>query len=104
MVEQGVALAMNGVVQRDDIIPPEIQLARWHGERATPAVQRPSAEEPPAQEVRSLQDVVDDAERRAIEATLREVDGNKERAADLLGLSSTTLWRKMKRLSVIWPS
>jgi two-component system response regulator HydG len=104
MVEQGVALAMNGVVQRDDVIPPEIQLARWHGERAVPAAQRTIAQEYASVEVRSLQDVVDDAERRAIEATLREVDGNKERAADLLGLSSTTLWRKMKRLNVIWPS
>jgi two-component system, NtrC family, response regulator HydG len=105
MVEQGVALAVNGVVQRDDIIPPEVQLARWHGERSsalTGATQEPAA--PDLGAARSLQDVVDEAERRAIEATLREVDGNKERAADLLGLSSTTLWRKMKRLNVVWPS
>ena len=45
---------------------------------------------------------MDDAERSAIEAVLREVEGNKERAAELLGLSSTTLWRKMKRLNVVW--
>lgn len=100
MIEQGVALAVNGVVQRDDVIPPEVQLSR---QRPDPArdIGAPADDEPVG---RSLQDVVDEAERKAIEAMLREVDGNKERAAELLGLSSTTLWRKMKRLNVIWPS
>jgi two-component system, NtrC family, response regulator HydG len=96
MVEQGVALAVNGVVQRDDVIPPEVQITRRAaaGSEGAPAVEGAA---------RSLQDVVDEAERRAIEVVLREVDGNKERAAEVLGLSSTTLWRKMKRLSVTWP-
>ena len=40
------------------------------------------------------------AEKDAIEATLREVGGSKEKAAETLGLSSTTLWRTMKRLNV----
>jgi two-component system, NtrC family, response regulator HydG len=99
MIEQGVALALNGVVQRDDVIPPEVQLARH---RADPAKGSSAPSEDSGG--RSLQDVVDEAERKAIEAMLREVDGNKERAAELLGLSSTTLWRKMKRLNVTWPS
>jgi two-component system response regulator HydG len=99
MVEQGVALAVNGVVQRDDVIPPEVQISRRAGVA-------PASDGAPAAEGggRSLQDVVDEAERRAIEVVLREVDGNKERAAEVLGLSSTTLWRKMKRLAVTWPS
>ena len=42
--------------------------------------------------------------RDAIANVLREVEGNKERAAELLGLSSTTLWRKMKRLDVTYES
>ncbi|MEY4511400.1 MAG: hypothetical protein RLZZ450_3522 [Pseudomonadota bacterium] len=99
MIEQGVALALNGVVQRDDVIPPEVQLARH---RPDPARSNSSSQVDDASG-RSLQDVVDEAERKAIEAMLREVDGNKERAAELLGLSSTTLWRKMKRLNVTWP-
>jgi two-component system, NtrC family, response regulator HydG len=99
MIEQGVALAVNGVVQRDDVIPPEVQLAR----RAS--AQRPGSDgEAESSAGRALQDVVDEAERKAIEAMLREVEGNKERAAELLGLSSTTLWRKMKRLNVTWPA
>jgi two-component system response regulator HydG len=99
MVEQGVALALNGVVQRDDVIPPEVQLARHRPDVARAPSQLPGDETGG----RSLQDVVDEAERKAIEAMLRDVDGNKERAAELLGLSSTTLWRKMKRLNVTWP-
>ena len=101
MIEQGVALAVNGVVQRDDVIPPEVQLARRSGAlRAGAEGESPES----AAAGRALQDVVDEAERRAIEAMLKEVDGNKERAAELLGLSSTTLWRKMKRLNVTWPA
>jgi two-component system response regulator HydG len=45
-----------------------------------------------------MQDVIDEAETTAIVAALREVQGNRERAAEMLGLSATTLWRKMKRL------
>jgi two-component system response regulator HydG len=86
MVEQGVALAVDGVVRLDDIVPPEAR-----------------SEAPPTLTARThetLQDVVDRAERDAIETVLREVEGNKERAAEKLGLSATTLWRKMKRLQV----
>ena len=87
-IEQGVALAVEGVVSRDDIVPPELQNSF---QASSPRSDR------------SLQDVVDRAEREAITSVLREVDGNKERAADMLGLSSTTLWRKMKRLDVSYP-
>ncbi|MEZ4410730.1 MAG: helix-turn-helix domain-containing protein [Polyangiales bacterium] len=50
---------------------------------------------------RTLASSVDAAERAAIEAALRECEGSRERAAELLGLS-TTLWRKMKRLDIRW--
>jgi two-component system response regulator HydG len=89
MIEQGVALTVDGVMRRDDIIPPDLVTSR-------------SSVLPP-DGGHSLQDAVDRAERTAIESVLREVDGNKERAAEVLGLSSTTLWRKMKRLNVVWP-
>jgi two-component system response regulator HydG len=85
LVEQGVALAVDGEVRLDDIVPPEIR-------SRVPASPTPAGER--------LQGVVDRAERDAILAVLREVDGNKEKAAELLGLSTTTLWRKMKRLHV----
>ena len=81
MIEQGVALAESGVIRLEDVVASENGL------------------EPPP----SLQEVVDAAERDAILRVLREVDGNKERAAAVLGLSATTLWRKMKRLDVQYP-
>ena len=86
LIEQGMALAVDGIIHLDDIIPPEMRVS-----------------DEKSKSPRSLQDVVDRAEREAIENVLREVDGNKEKAAELLGLSSTTLWRKMKRLEVVWP-
>jgi two-component system response regulator HydG len=102
MIEQGVALAVNGQVQRDDVIPPEIHIS--NRKAMGKGAQAGGSDPADLAESRNLQDVVDEAERRAIEAVLREVGGNKEKAAELLGLSSTTLWRKMKRLNVTWPS
>ncbi len=87
LIEQGVALVVDGVVTLDDIIPLELRDSQQSSGRGG----------------RSLAEVVDRAEREAIEAVLQDVDGNKERAAEVLGLSSTTLWRKMKRLEVVWP-
>jgi two-component system response regulator HydG len=85
MIEQGVALADDGVIRREDVIPVD------------------SAQSAGSARSRLMQDVVDEAEANAIQAALREVDGNKERAAEMLGLSSTTLWRKMKRLNIDFP-
>jgi len=85
MIEQGVALATDGVIRREDIIVVD----------GGPAPTRGAG--------RLMQDVVDEAEAAAIQAALREVDGNKEKAAEMLGLSATTLWRKMKRLNIDVP-
>jgi two-component system response regulator HydG len=92
MVEQGVALAVDGRVRLEDIIPLE------------PPVRLSAMQTPPGGITTglglTLQDVVDRAERDAIASTLRDLDGNKEKAAEALGLSGTTLWRKMKRLNL----
>jgi two-component system response regulator HydG len=53
---------------------------------------------------RTLAEVVDTAEKQAIEDALRECDGSRERAADLLAISPTTLWRKMTRLGIVYES
>ena len=42
-----------------------------------------------------------DEEKRLILATLREMDGNRTSAARKLGMSRTTLWKKLKQFSII---
>jgi two-component system response regulator HydG len=84
MIEQGVALAESGVISLEDVIPVETTIKNA-GSRSRAKV---------------MQDVVDEAEANAILGALREVQGNRERAAEMLGLSATTLWRKMKRLRI----
>ncbi len=44
--------------------------------------------------------ILHDAERRAIEEVLTRHEGNKAAASRELGVSRTTLWRKMKRLGI----
>jgi two-component system response regulator HydG len=85
MVEQAVALSGGGVITVDDMLPANVQPKR------------------PSGGGRTLADVVDAAERQAIEAALREQDGSREKAAEALAISATTLWRKMTRLSITYP-
>lgn len=85
MVEQAVALCTGGVVTVDDILP-----------------QAPKKEA--RSQGRTLADIVDDAEREAVESALRAFDGSRERAAEALDISPTTLWRKMTRLGISFES
>lgn len=86
MVEQAVALANNGVISLDDVLPQS---------------PRKSAS---ATLGRTLADIVDAAEHDAVLAALRAADGNRERAAEALDISPTTLWRKMHRLGISFES
>jgi two-component system, NtrC family, response regulator HydG len=81
MVEQAVALCTNGVIGVDDVLP-----------QAPPL--------PARSQGRTLADIVDDAERQAVQAALEAHDGSRERAAETLDISPTTLWRKMTRLGI----
>jgi len=81
IIEQAVAFAAADVVLIEEVIPVE-------------------SLEPEARAQETLADIVDDAERIAIEAVLREMNGSRERTAAKLGISATTLWRKMTRLGV----
>jgi two-component system response regulator HydG len=84
MIEQAVALIQTGLITADDLLPPPISVS--------PASPRASGQ--------ALAQVVDAAERTAIEGALRESEGSRERAAELLDISPTTLWRKMTRLGI----
>ncbi|WP_372682802.1 sigma-54 interaction domain-containing protein [Desulfosarcina sp.] len=48
----------------------------------------------------TLNDYMKSAERFLIEQTMRQVDGNKTKTADLLGIHRTLLYRKMKLLGI----
>jgi two-component system response regulator HydG len=78
LVEQGVALTIDGEIRIGDLIP---------------------SEESATLEAKTLEDIVASAERQAIQAALVQHE-NTERASEALGLSPTTLWRKMKRLNI----
>jgi two-component system response regulator HydG len=56
--------------------------------------------ETPPGGVHTLAQEVDQAEKRAIEAAMERNEGLLERVARDLDVSSTTLWRKMKRLGL----
>jgi two-component system response regulator HydG len=88
MIEQAVALVQNGIITADDVLPPPPSSQQHAGGAGG----------------RALADVVDAAERTAIETALRESEGSRERAADLLAISPTTLWRKMTRLGITFES
>lgn len=71
------------------------------GPRREPSEPAPVMHEP-VFEPRTLEQVAraaaDDAERRHIEATLAHTAGNKSKAAELLGVSRSTLWKKLRRI------
>ena len=55
---------------------------------------------PKRAEATTLNDYMRTAERFLIEQTLRQADGNKTKAADLLGIHRTLLYRKLKILKI----
>src|SRR4051794_6248747 len=87
MIEQAVALIQTGVITKDDVMP----------------AKRPDDPSKPFTG-HTLANVVDLAERQAIEGALRDSDGSREKAAELLDISATTLWRKMTRLGIVYDS
>jgi two-component system response regulator HydG len=78
LIEQGVALTLDGEIRISDLLP---------------------GDDFSATEPRTLDDIVAAAERQAIQASLSQHE-TTERAAEALGLSPTTLWRKMKKLNI----
>jgi two-component system response regulator HydG len=78
LLEQAVALTLDGEIQVADLLGNE------------------DSDGPPA---RTLDEVVAVAERQAIKAALVNCE-TTDQAAEKLGLSPTTMWRKMKKLEI----
>jgi two-component system, NtrC family, response regulator HydG len=87
MIEQAAALSASDEIRPADIAfdsPPRL----------------PGANEGEPRRAITLAEAVDDAERRAIETALARCHGDLGQVARELAVSSTTLWRKMKRLAI----
>jgi transcriptional regulator of acetoin/glycerol metabolism len=55
---------------------------------------------PPPAGAGSLEGALDEAARAAIQDALRRAQGNRAEAARLLGVSRTTLWKRMRELGI----
>jgi two-component system response regulator HydG len=86
VIEQAAALTAGPEIQARDI---QIEATGATGATAAP---------------RTLAAAVEEAERAAIEAALGRCGGDLTRVAKELGVSSTTLWRRMKRLGLESPA
>ena len=84
VVAQAAALAHGDEIDADDV---------FIETRTQPAAA-------PGEGPHTLAQQVDEAERRAIEASLQRNSGSLEKVARELDVSTTTLWRKMKRLGL----
>ncbi len=82
-VERAVALTHGAWIMPGDLFP---EVGRWRD--GAPC------------EVASLAEVKEAAERRQILRALQVTDGQVMKAAELLGVSRTTLWEKMRRLKI----
>jgi two-component system, NtrC family, response regulator HydG len=87
-VQRAVALAEGDEIRLED-------LPRAMREATMPLIQAPSAVAP-LPEGLSLEEL----ERAYIQQTLRRLQGNTSAAARMLGISRSTLWRKMKQYSL----
>jgi two-component system, NtrC family, response regulator HydG len=86
MIEQAAALSPGREIREADIEVDQPRVAA-----VAPDLGAPGA---------TLAEAVEDAERRAIAAALARCAGDLGRVARELGVSGTTLWRKMKRLGI----
>src|SRR5690606_6326132 len=85
VVQQAAILSTSDRIEADDF--------DFQGSTVAPPPPQPRTDDGPQR----LADVVDEAERRAIRDALERHGGDATAAANDLGISPTTLWRKRKR-------
>ncbi len=84
-IERAIALGRSGCIAPEDL-PPSL----WG---------REDSDSPPPPRRHTLEEI----EKTHIRAALLEHGGNQTKAAEALGISRTTLWRKMKKYAMEWP-
>jgi two-component system response regulator HydG len=97
LVEQAAALS-----EAEELMPEDFPI-RPQPKATSSSGDAPAMKTPPGgtSMVMTLAQVVDEAERRAILLSLERHQKDLARVADELGVSSTTLWRKMKRIRLL---
>jgi two-component system response regulator AtoC len=85
----------DGPVLTEGELPFELTDPSASGDASSPVVSAPPAPSDP-----TTTDPEKSHEARRIERALERVGGNRERAAQVLGISRVTLWRKMKALGL----
>lgn len=83
-VQQAVTLTKKDVLTPEDFSPDGVAMPP--GQPSGPAL--------------SLSDAIREAERRYLQEVLRSVGGQRKRAAEVLGISRKTLWKKLKLLAL----
>jgi len=83
-IQRAVTLTKRDVLTPEDLAPDDLPAAPLGGE-ASPL---------------HLHDAVREAERRYLQEVLQSVGGQRMRAAQILGISRKTLWKKLKRLGL----
>jgi transcriptional regulator with GAF, ATPase, and Fis domain len=88
MVERAVVMGTQSGLFLQELT----KLRRTHSPRHTPA---------PGDDVPEI--TLDALEHEHIQRVMRKVGGNQKRAADILGINQSTLWRKLRRMSAEKP-
>ena len=88
---------LRNLIERIVILNPQVRIDARH---IPVSVTRRALVERPADRFGSLQEVREAAEREYIQKKLEEANGNVTRAAEMLGLERSNLYRKMKTLGI----
>jgi two-component system nitrogen regulation response regulator NtrX len=89
---------LRNLIERIVILNPQSRIDARH--LPLPLARKAPAGDRPAQRYGSLQEVREAAEREYIQKKLEESSGNVSRAAELLGLERSNLYRKMRSLGI----
>lgn len=95
-MERAVLFARHALIQLDDLPDCLLEPTMEH-QQPPPSADPIQAEQPEPQDVPQT---LEDQERQSILRAMEQAGGNRGLAADALGISRSTLWRKIKKLGL----